>query len=135
MGSESHNVTAVRLVMEAFNRRDVETVLTHAAADISFAPLVAEATGREEPFVGHEGLRLYFDLTGKLWDELVVEVEEIQEAGDAVVALGRVRGRGGGGRLDAAVIWAWKLRSGLIYDGRIHGDVAVTRAALGIDCE
>jgi ketosteroid isomerase-like protein len=118
--------------MDAFNRRDRDAAVACFAPDAVFYPVVAEALGRQEPFRGVEGLEAYFALTGELWEELRVEVAEIQQAGDAVVAIGTVRGRGRGGSIEEPVLWTWTVRDGLIVEGRVHGDTEPARAALGL---
>jgi ketosteroid isomerase-like protein len=119
--------------MDAFNRRDAEAAMALMAPDVVFHPVSTRAMGREEPFVGLEGMREYLDLTEREWEELHVEVVQIEQAGDAVTVIGRAHGRGPGGELNATAIWTWKLRDGLVVEGRVHADTARARAALGLE--
>lgn len=120
--------------MDAFNRRDVDAALALMDAAVEFHPVTARALGREEPFVGHAGMREYMAVTEREWADLHLEAVQIQEARDTVTVLGRTRGRGRtGGDLDADTLWTWKLRDGLVTECRVHADTAKARAALGLD--
>ena len=48
---------------------------------------------RAEPYVGHDGMRKYYEDVAAVWKELEVMPHEIREVGDAVLVLGRVYGR------------------------------------------
>jgi len=124
---------AVLKLMDAFNRRDREAAMALLSPDVVFHPVSARAMGRTEPFVGQAGMREYLEITESQWEELHVEVVQIEQAGNAVTVIGRARGRAGGGALDTTAIWTWKLRDGLICEGRVHADTARTRTALGLD--
>ena len=50
-----------------FARRDVETVLAHAADDVVFSPMTADYAGRSEAYSGHDGIRDYFRDVGTVW--------------------------------------------------------------------
>lgn len=120
--------------MDAFNARDADAALVHMHPDIRFHPVSARALGREEPFVGHAGMREYLEMTEREWASLRLEAVQVQEARNAVTVLGRTHGRGrGGGVLDTNTLWTWKLRDGLVTECRVHADTAKARAALGLD--
>jgi ketosteroid isomerase-like protein len=125
----------VRQLMDAFNRRDGDAALALMAPDVVFHPVSARALGRTEPFVGHAGIREYMQITEGRWDDLHVEIVQLQAAGDAVTVIGRARGRGAGGELNATAVWTWKLRDGLIAEGRVHSDTRQARQALGLTAE
>lgn len=128
----SGNAQVVLKLMDAFNRRDVETALACLDPAVTFSPVSTRALGREEPFVGHDGMREYLELASETWAELWLEVVRVQQAGDAVTVLGEARGRGPGGELRTSTIWTWKLRDGFIVEGRVHADTQIARAALGL---
>jgi ketosteroid isomerase-like protein len=43
---------------------------------------------------GHDGVRTLLRLTAEVFDEFQLELDELIDAGDAVLALGRIRARG-----------------------------------------
>jgi ketosteroid isomerase-like protein len=91
------NVEAVKRATEASNRRDLEAVLEELDPVIEWydaAPMMLG--GKATVYRGHEGARdLNRDLTEVL-DEIHIELSEIRDLGDRVVATGRLRTRGKG---------------------------------------
>jgi ketosteroid isomerase-like protein len=118
--SRTDNAELVRALYEAFARRDVEAALEliHPACD--FRPFgTSNLTGRDEPYVGHEGIRRYFADVAEHWDDLVVEPLDFRSAGTSVIVFGNVRGRSADSRADTQATWIWKVRDGLAIDGRV----------------
>ena len=62
-------------------------------------------------FEGPDGASTFFADLAQAWETLRIELEELVEAGDRVVALGRVfgRGRGSGMELEAGAAHVWTV--------------------------
>jgi uncharacterized protein len=111
---------------EAFARDDMDAVLADMHPDIEWH----QAQGL--PHGGHyrgldEVRRNIFDpLDRDWWEEFVVEPEELIEAGDQCVVLGRYRGvaKGTGKPLDVPFVHVWTFREGLAIRFRQFLDTA-----------
>lgn len=134
-GAHEAGVDADMLVMrifDAFNRRDVETSLLPALhRDVVFEPVSGGVMNEGKPYVGHEGIRLYFRHVAEHWQQLEVNPIQTRRAGTAVVALGQVSGKGPGGMLDAVpTTWVFKFRNGLVAQIQVFSDERLARRAL-----
>ncbi len=125
--ADSPNVAVVRAAFVAFSRRDEPALLRLADAEIEFHAPTASLSRGGAPYLGHDGLRAYLRDVAALWSELRVEPRDFREGGDTVVALGRVYAWGAGRVVDAPVGWVWRLRDGLLVEGRVFD---TQRAAL-----
>lgn len=115
----------------AFNRRDVEGVLALLHPSIVFEPVSGTFLNAGQPYVGHEGVRLYFQHVAEHWHSLQVNPLQIRAAGAAVVALGQVSGEGPGGPLVAVpTTWVFKFRDALAAQIQIFSDERLARKAL-----
>ncbi len=89
------NVEAFKRGLDAFNRRDVEALLEELDPEVEWHPaLLALVGGEATVYRGHEGLR---EMLRDLYDAFAenhVEVSEIRDLGDRLVAIGRTRARG-----------------------------------------
>jgi ketosteroid isomerase-like protein len=123
----------VREIFAAFERRDADGGLALLAPEIVLEA-ISGAVLRGEPYVGHDGIRRYFADVEAHWSELVLEPVQIRAAGHAVVALGRVRGLGGGGWLEPApTTWVFKFSGELVAHIQIFSDAELARRALAAD--
>jgi ketosteroid isomerase-like protein len=122
----------VTLLFEAFNRRELEDALALLHPEIVFQPMTAEVTRAGQPYRGHEGIRRYMADVESQWDELAVCPTQIRVAGDAVVAMGLVSGRGRAGSFaDAPTTWMFRLRDDLVVQARIFSEPRHVHEALG----
>src|SRR3954449_7850637 len=110
----------VRRAFDAFSRRDLNVLLTLADPDIEFMPATARVAGRADAYRGYDGLRTYLADVARVWQELRSEPEEFLEVGDVVVCVGRVYAWGVGRVIDAPAGWVWRLRDGLVVEGRVY---------------
>lgn len=118
--SREDNAQLVRALYEAFARRDVDAVVALIDPACEFRPFgTSNLTGRDEPYIGPEGIRRYFADVDEHWDELVIEPLDFRSAGTSVIVFGNVRGSSAEGRLETQATWIWKLRDGLAIDGRV----------------
>jgi ketosteroid isomerase-like protein len=129
--SVPHNVEVVKRLFEAFARRDVEAVVALAHPDVKILPVTAHIARGGRAYEGRAGIREYMADASRLWEELELVPIQYEAVVNAVVAIGEVRARGAGGELRQPAVWTWKLREGLIVDGRVHSDVKAAREALG----
>jgi ketosteroid isomerase-like protein len=83
---------------------------------------------------GHEGLRDLLRLTDEVFDEFRYEVDEIADAGDSVVVLGRICGRGvqsgATGTQHGALVF--HMRDGLVVAYRSYFDRKEALSAVGL---
>jgi ketosteroid isomerase-like protein len=101
------NVELTRRGFQAFNDRDLDTLLTLLDDDVEVVPVLAAMEGA---YHGHDGLRRWW--TGLLdgFPDIHIEVLEVRDLGAATVALVRVSGHGAESDtpFDAAV---WQVNS------------------------
>lgn len=118
----SQNVEIVRSAMDAFNRRDRDDFAAHFANDAEIVPVRAALDGTvfRGPGAGAE----YRDAVEATWTGLRWLVEEVREADDWVLVLGRIEGRGreSGASLNLRAGWVAVLRDGLITHFRTYAD-------------
>lgn len=128
------NAEIVRRAFDAFSRRDLTALLVLADPEVEFSPATARLAGRAEPYRGHEGLRTYLADVARIWQELRSEPDEFLEVdGDVVVCTGRVYAWGVGRVIDAPAGWVWRLRDGLLIEGRVYENRREALAAAGLD--
>lgn len=89
------NVEAFQRALAAGNRGDVDALLEELDPEVEwYAALPASLGGETTVYRGHEGVReLFRDFYGAL-AEIHMEVSEIRDLGDRLVATGRMRTRG-----------------------------------------
>jgi ketosteroid isomerase-like protein len=115
------NVDVVRRMFAAFAERDLEAMLREMDEDVEFLPVTANLTTGGVPYKGHDGIARYMEDVEGVWPQLRIYPGELTPVGEAVVALGRVRARGGGMIIDRPTGWVFKMRAGRILRGRVYG--------------
>ena len=89
----SENVEIVRRWYDAYNERDLDTLLELMHPDIDATS--AGMSGVEgSSHLGHHGMRRYFADLWETWEDPCVNVEHLLDRGDDVVMLGSTGGRG-----------------------------------------
>lgn len=122
MASE-HGALVERL-FDAFNRRDLEEIVSLCDPGMAFFPVTtAEEVGREAPYVGPEGLDAYLADVATVWEELLVRATQVDSLGDQLMVRGRVyvRSRERGIR-DLPAAWLWQVREGRFVRGEVFPD-------------
>ena len=96
------NVEIAKRVVDAFNRRDVESFFALAASDFEWFPAMAGAV-EGGGYRGRVGIEKYLADIGEAWEEYRVVAQEFRDLDDRVVMLGRIeaRGRGSHARIDS----------------------------------
>jgi ketosteroid isomerase-like protein len=89
------NVEVVQRGHDTFNRRDLDAYLSLHDADVEFTTYERALEGLG-PYRGHGGIRQWWQEALEVLPDLSVELEEVRDLGDLVLAHGRLRGHGAG---------------------------------------
>jgi ketosteroid isomerase-like protein len=118
MSEES--IEVARRSFEAWNRGDTETWIESWDEEAEFHPMRARLEGGA--YRGHQGLRRFISEMSEEWDEVRFEVDSIQEAGQMLVATGRVsaKGRASGIDLDVPLALVGRVCAGKIAYSRFY---------------
>ncbi len=131
----AQNVEVVRRCLDAWNRDDIDAGLPtfHPEAEL-VSSIAAQVEGREAVWRGRAGIRAFWEEWRAVW-KLRVEIAEIRELGDTVVALGHIRARGkaSGVQLESPVAYVCELDQGSIrkLHAYLNQDEALEAAGLG----
>ena len=127
------NVGLVKSLYEAFGRGDVPTVLAAMDPKIEWNEAENFPYADRNPYIGPgavvEGV---FARLGSEWDGFGLDVEEVLDAGDTVVARGRYKGayKKTGVRIHAQFAHVWRLRGGKVVKFQQHVDTAQVAKAI-----
>jgi ketosteroid isomerase-like protein len=86
-------------------------------------------------YLGHDGIREYFDDIAAAWKEWTVEVERVAEAADgrvAIVMTMHARGKGSGAGLAERTAHIWTLRDGMLLRNEPYRRPEQALRALGL---
>jgi ketosteroid isomerase-like protein len=127
------NVEVVRLTFEAIGRWDIDALLELYDPEIEYLPLTGtriESGG----YIGHSGVREYFEEVAEIWEELHPRADDVQTVGDQVLVLGgcAVRGRGSGAESDSPMAWVLTFRNGKVTRHRGYGTREEALEAVGL---
>lgn len=125
----SDHVETLRDAYDAFARQDVPTVMAAFHEDIEWETPDSIPFGGS--YHGHEGVGSFFGQLGEYWEELRVEPEEFIDAGETIVVLIRLSGKGAGGSIDSRSLHLWRMRDGKAAGFREYPDTARVLQALG----
>ena len=121
-------------MFEAFNRRDIEAGLALVDEEIEFMAPTAEIANEGRPYLGHAGMRKYYEDVATFWKELEITPTEIREVDDAVLVLGRVYGRGAGGYIqDSPAQWVMRFRAGRVSLIHVFTNRGAAFAEVGLE--
>ncbi len=126
------NVEVVRRIYEAFVADDPETALGYFDPEIEWRePPQSPGAG---VYHGRDGVRRSYEHWVRGWASYRLEVEELVDAGEHVLAKcrQRVRGRASGVEVDQPLFSAWSLRDGMAIRMRMYHDEQEARAAVGL---
>jgi ketosteroid isomerase-like protein len=107
------NVKRVRKGLEAFNRGDLDAALAGIGEDVEWH--VLQQLPDAQVYRGPAGIRSFWEAWSDMFDEFHVDPTELIDAGDFVVAMIRVQGRGkeSGIEVDTPVFpQVWTFRDG-----------------------
>ena len=123
MGEVSQNVDIVRAMLDAFNRGDVRGFLDMCDPDIEWD--LSQRLIDPGTYHGRTGIEEFFEQQLEAWEDApTMEVEDLIDAGDQVVAFVRVHGRGkaSGATVDARIAQVWTISDGKATRLEYHGD-------------
>ena len=97
------NVEVLKRSVEAYNRRDMDTLMDLVSPDYEFAPYLATLL-ETTTYRGHEGLRRYFEDADSTWEEIQIRFDDVRDAGGGLVyASGQLYGKGRASGLEVQV--------------------------------
>lgn len=89
------NVELIRRAIDAYNRRDIESLLETLDPEIEWHPaLPGVLAGGGHRYRGHDGIAEMFRDFADVLDEIRFDYREIIDRGDTIVAIGEIRTRG-----------------------------------------
>lgn len=120
----------VRQLYEMWRTFDLDAARRLYAPDVAF-----DWSRRQMDAVVAEGKEAVVEATRELrepWDEARMEIEELVEDGERVIACIHVQGRGraSGAVADAHVAHVWTIRDGLVQRMEYYGDQAEAMATV-----
>lgn len=112
----------MRAVVEAFNRRDVDSLASLFSADAEIVPVSAEL--EETAYRGPDAACEWCSAVDATWAGLSVEIQETRSSVDLVLGLGRIKGQGreSGAAIDVEAAAIARVRDGLITRLRTYTD-------------
>ena len=118
-------------IAAAFNAGDPAALIAICDSDVEIDSRIARAGGR--PFQGHDGVREWFEEIGETFDYFVVEIDELREAGDLALVLGRARwrGHGSGVETDEPLVWTAESDGGRLKRLAVYESEERAFAAFG----
>lgn len=111
----AENLAVVRAIYDAFAVGDVPAVLGAMASDIVWNEADDFPYADRNPYVGPQAiLEGVFMRIGGEWEGFGVDVHELLDAGDTIVALGRYHGtfKATGTAQDTQFAHVWKIKDG-----------------------
>lgn len=127
------NVETTRRSYDAFARGDMDGVVADMHPAIEWHQ--AQGLTHGGLYRGLDQVRraIFEPLEEEWWDEFAADPDELLDAGDDVVVIGRYRGRakGSGRKLDVPFVHVWTYRGGKAIRFRQFLDTAGWREALG----
>ena len=109
------NVQALKRVIEAYNRADVEALLEELDPEIEWRPVLPVVLGGDETvYSGHDGVRQLQRDLDEVLAERQLDLPDIRDLGEHVVAIGglRIRGRSSGALQESAFALTAEFRDG-----------------------
>src|SRR3954454_19307915 len=116
------NVGAFMRGIEAYNRQDAEAMLKECDPEVQFHAVLQSMFGGEPAvYRGHEGVRDVLRDQDDALAEQHVEISEIRDLGERIVAVGRLSGRGkeSGAEVESPIGYLVEFKNGKairIYD-------------------
>jgi len=123
------NVALVEAIYAAFGTGDVPGVLARMSPDIVWNEAENFPYADRNPYVGPEAvLTGVFARIGEEWDGFTVVPEDLLDAGDSVVVLGRYTGtyKATGRTLDAQLVHVWRVEDGKVVRFQQYTDTLQT---------
>ena len=125
------NVEVVRRALEAFRRRDWESLIALFDPDIEWRDRPESGLGT---FHGHDGVMRFFQTILEAWEHFDARAEDIIGAGDQVVVFihQTARGSASGVDVEERIAQVFRLRGGRVCYARIYTDRNEALEAVGL---
>jgi ketosteroid isomerase-like protein len=125
------NVELTRRAFQAFNDRDLDTVLAGLHDDVEAFPRLAAVEGG---YRGHEGVRRWWEQLLGAFPDFQAEILEERDLGEFMVVAIRVRGRGAESDtpLDSAIWHVNQFRDGKVIRWRVYTSESEALDAVGL---
>jgi ketosteroid isomerase-like protein len=106
------NVEVVRRTLETFNREGVEAALAYLDPEVEW--LAPPEWLEQHMYTGHDGIREIASLWSENFEEYRLDLEELIDTGDDVVALLYQRGRikRSSDLIESPIGYVWTVRNG-----------------------
>ncbi|MDX1393485.1 MAG: nuclear transport factor 2 family protein [Gemmatimonadota bacterium] len=124
----------IRGIYAALASGDVPAVLEALSPDVEWNEAESFPYADGNPYIGRDAvLEGVFARLGSDWDRFNLVVEQMIDADDSVVALGRYKGRHSrtGGELDAEFAHVWWLEDGKVIRFQQYTDTQQANAVVG----
>jgi ketosteroid isomerase-like protein len=117
---------------EAWNRGDLQWLLDHASPDYEWRP-ARIFPGIDAVYHGHAGFAKFWSTLREPWQSLRIEVDRVEDLGDAVLALFTFHGKGRDSGVEVTLRLAnvFRLRDGLGVGGMSYPDWDSALEAMG----
>ena len=108
------NVELVRAFLEAFAKRDLDSMLALWHTDAEWRPALTPGGMEGNTYIGHDGVRRWLAEVAEAWETLDVIDPTFQSVDDRVLVLARVRARGpaSGVEIETELAQLWEIESG-----------------------
>jgi len=129
------NVEAFTRGLEAGNRGDVETLLEVLDPEVAWhSALHALLGGEATVYRGHDGIREMLRDLYEAFDEIQIEISEIRDLGDRLVAIGRTRARGkaSGADVESPIGFVTEFKNGKAVSIQAYLDPEEALEAVGL---
>jgi uncharacterized protein len=129
------NVEAFKRGLEAGNRGDIKTLLEVLDPDVAWhSALHALLGGETMVFRGHDGVREMLRDLYEAFDEIHIEISEIRDLGDRLVAIGstRARGKASGADVESPIGFVTEVKNGKTTSIRGYLDPKEALEAAGL---
>jgi uncharacterized protein len=127
------NTDTIKAVYAAFAKGDIAGVTAQMAPEIVWNEAENFPYADNNPYIGADAVvKGVFARVGADWKGFTIKTDEILDAGDTVVALGRYVGahRTTGQTINAQIVHVWRLKNGKITAFQQYADtLQVARAA------
>jgi ketosteroid isomerase-like protein len=127
------NVEIVMRAFAAFERSDFDAILRMCDEDIVIRQ-PPELPGAPETQHGHAGVLEAFELWPQQWDDYGIEILDLRDVGDHVVAHTRQwgTGKGSGIKLELPITFVFTIRNGKAVEWRLFAREDEALEAVGL---
>ncbi len=127
----SDHVAVVRRFVDAFNRRDFDALVADLGPEVELHEW-PEAPGAQS-YRGPDGLRRAIDNWFESWEWMQIEVEDVREAPDRVMATFDqcAQGRGSEAQVELRTYNVWSFEDGTVREIRLFTEREPALAVFG----